>query len=283
MPCSGLRRAWPCAVLVLWATFQFGSPAAWGQATTTVMRQTKLFQSGEGGYHTYRIPALLVTTKGTMLAFCEGRKNGSSDSGDIDLVLRRSFDNGLTWTPAQAIVDDGENTCGNPCPIQDRNTGRILLLITKNGRDDTENKILDGSAPPRTAWILSSDDDGATWSAPRAIGDTVRKPNWRWYATGPGHGIQLTDGRLVAPCDHATGPEPDNFHSHVIFSDDGGAHWSLGGVLGTRTDESTVAERTDGSLYINMRTGRGTHRRAYAVSNDRGLTWSPHCGRRNAD
>src|SRR5687767_6777130 len=75
--------------------------------------QAPLFVAGEGGYHTYRIPSLIVTSKGTLLAFCEGRKKGTSDTGDIDLVLKRSLDAGQTWQPMQIVWDDDANTCGN--------------------------------------------------------------------------------------------------------------------------------------------------------------------------
>ena len=167
-----------------------------------------LFQSGQGGYHTYRIPALLVSAKGTVLAFCEGRKDGQGDSGDIDLLLRRSFDGGTTWEPVQTVADDSGMTCGNPCPILDRATGRIVLLITKNNGNEAEYQIMRGHAAPRTAWMTVSEDDGATWSMPVNISDQVRKPEFRWYATGPCHGIQLKDGRLIAPRDHSTGPGP---------------------------------------------------------------------------
>jgi sialidase-1 len=264
------RYAWLCAALPL-ATLAFHLPL---EPVFADVQQARLFQAGEGGYHTYRIPALLVTAKGTVLAFCEGRKNGQGDSGDIDLLLRRSVDGGRSWGPVQTVVDDGDKTCGNPCPILDRNTGRIVLLATKNNGNESEHEILLGHAAPRTAWVTTSDDDGVTWSPSLEISGEVRKRDWRWYATGPCHGIQLKDGRLVAPCDYAEGPEPSQIHSHVIFSDDGGVHWQLGGVLDGRTDESSVVELADGSLYINMRTCRGTHRRAYAVSKDRGVTWS---------
>ena len=242
---------------------------------TKPITQTPILVSGEGGYDTYRIPALTVSTKGMLLAFCEGRKNGASDYGNIDLLLRRSPDNGQTWQPAQVLVDDGDNTCGNPCPMVDRKTGDIVLLITKNNGSERESQIMKGDAAPRTVWVMRSGDDGATWSAPVDISAQVRRPDWRWYATGPCHGIQLADGRLVAPCDHSTGPRKEEMFSHVIYSDDGGSTWSIGGSLESRTDESVVLELGDGSLYLNARNTRGTSRRAYAVSHDRGLTWSP--------
>jgi len=237
--------------------------------------ETPIFISGEGGYDTYRIPALAVTTKGTLLAFCEGRKHSRSDSGDIDLVLRRSEDGGATWGPAMVVVDEEGDTCGNPAPVVDRDSGRVTLLMTRNRGDVTEGMINRGDAPPRTAWMTSSVDDGATWSEPVDISATVRRPEWRWYATGPCHGIQLRDGRLVVPCDHSLGPDVAVWHSHTIYSDDGGATWALGGAIEGKTNECTVLERSDGTLYLNMRSYAGSNRRYVAVSADRGMTWSP--------
>src|SRR5437870_13252709 len=129
-----------------------------------------LFVTGRDGYHTYRIPSLLVTPKGTLLAFCEGRKHGRGDSGDIDLVLKRSHDRGATWQPLQIIADDGPNTVGNPCPVVDRSTGTIWLPITRNLGQDTERQIEAGTGVgTRTVAILKSTDGGATWSKPLDI------------------------------------------------------------------------------------------------------------------
>src|SRR5687768_14945641 len=94
--------------------------------------QTDIFRAGEDGYSAYRIPALLTTKSGALLAFCEGRKAGKSDSGDIDLLLKRSTDGGQTWSPQQVIWDEAENTCGNPCPVIDEQSGTISLLMTHN-------------------------------------------------------------------------------------------------------------------------------------------------------
>lgn len=235
--------------------------------------QVAIFRAGEGGYHTYRIPAIVTTTKGTLLAFCEGRKNGGGDAGDIDLVLRRSTDSGKTWGPMQVVVDDGEKTCGNPCPIVDRDTGNIVLLITTNGRDDKEHKIQAGEAPPRIAWVLRSTDDGVSWTAPRDISATTREENYRWYATGPGHGIQLASGRMIAPCDHSTGPAQDQQFSHVIYSDDGGRTWALGGTLGEKTNECIAVETAPGTLYVNSRNHIAKNQRVYSISRDAGLTF----------
>ncbi|MBN2311811.1 MAG: exo-alpha-sialidase, partial [Candidatus Hydrogenedentes bacterium] len=171
--------------------------------------QAPLFVAGQDGYHTYRIPAILVSKKGTILAFCEGRKNSGADHGDIDLVLKRSFDNGATWGPMQKVWDDGENTIGNPCPVVDQSTGTIWLPFCWNND---------------RVFVTRSDDDGATWAEPVEITDSVKPDSWGWYATGPVHGIQLASGRLLIPCDHRVKGVEINT-SHVIYSDDHGATW----------------------------------------------------------
>jgi sialidase-1 len=232
--------------------------------------QTDVFRAGEGGYKSYRIPALIVTAKGTLLAFCEGRKNSAADSGDIDVLLRRSFDGGKTWRPAQTVADMGEDTIGNPTPVVERSTGAILLLLTRNPGNITEKQTGDRD---RTVWIARSTDDGATWSTPVEITSQVKRPGWTWYATGPGNGIQLRSGRIVIPCDHNVGPSQR--YSHVIYSDDRGATWKIGGDAEEKTNESAVVELPGGELVLNMRSYHGKHRRAVQRSKDGGLTWSP--------
>jgi sialidase-1 len=268
-----LQIRWMCVITLALGTLSFSASAPAADTSPKSPPQSPVFVGGEGGYDTYRIPAMAVSTKGTLFAFCEGRKNGASDTGNIDLLLRRSLDNGQTWQPTQVLVDDGDNTCGNPCPVVDKKTGDIVLLITKNNGNEREAQIMKGEAAPRTVWVLRSSDDGGTWSAPVDISVQVRKPDWRWYATGPYHGIQLSNGRLVAPCDHSTSPAKEDMHSHVIYSDDGGSSWRIGGELEGRTDESTVLELGDGALYLNARNTRGTNRRAFACSKDLGLSW----------
>ena len=196
--------------------------------------KSNIFISGTDGYDTYRIPAIVVTVKGTILAFCEGRKNEGGDSGNIDILLKRSFDNGETWTKQQKVWDDGDNTCGNPCPIVDRQTGTIHLLMTWNRGDDKEREIIQKvSNDTRRVFVCSSNNDGKTWKEPKEITNNVKKSNWTWYATGPGAGIQIERGehagRLVAPCDHIEA-ETRDYYSHIIYSDDSGQTWKLGGT-----------------------------------------------------
>lgn len=238
------------------------------------LTQSTLFVAGEGGYHTYRIPALIATNKGVLLAFCEGRKAGRSDAGNIDVLLKRSLDNGRTWEAMQVVWDDAGNTCGNPCPVVDAKTGVVHLLLTHNRGDDVEERISSGQAKgTRTVWVARSSDDGATWTKPADITRDVKKPDWTWYATGPGIGIQLKSGRLLVPCDNKVlGTKA--FQSHVIYSDDGGASWKIGGVVGPGCNECQAVELADGTVMLNMRSYRGDNRRLVALSKDGGETFS---------
>ncbi|MGC3971961.1 MAG: sialidase family protein [Pirellulales bacterium] len=244
------------------------------------------FQAGLGlpgvtaGYRAFRIPALVVTNQGTLLAFCEGRKTSLSDDGDVDLVLRRSSDSGRTWEPLQLIHEEGGDsvvTIGNPCAVVDRSTGVVWLMMNReNGR----------------VLVTSSTDDGATWAEPRDVTKEVSQPDWGWYALGPGCGIQLTTaagpysrpGRLIIPANHRTTADRSGpSSSHVIYSDDHGNTWQIGGTVGLHTNECQVAELGDGRLLINCRNHWGTSgkrpelalKRVQAESRDGGATWQP--------
>lgn len=252
------------------------------------VEQTPVFVAGQGGYHTYRIPALLPTAKGTLLAFCEGRVSGRGDSGDIDLLLKRSTDGGRTWRETQVIWNDGTNTCGNPCPVVDRATGRILLLLTKNLGDDDEAEIkLAAGKGTRTVWICHSDDDGVTWTDPVEITDQTKRPAWTWYATGPGVGIQIEHGphagRILIPCDHGFHDEngtrrdvQSEYGAHVIFSDDHGKSWQISEPIVPKMNECQIAELASpaGGLLLDMRSYRGHACRAQSRSTDGGATWT---------
>jgi len=242
-------------------------------------RLVTLFVSGQGGYHTYRIPALAVTTNGLVLAFCEGRKQSAGDSGEVDLLVKRSTDQGATWSTRQLIWHDAGNTCGNPCAVVDRDTGTIWLLATWNRGDDREAQIITKtSKDTRRVFVLCSADDGRTWSGPQEITAQVKQGNWTWYATGPGSGIQIQhgpqQGRLVVPCDHI---EADSRHlySHIVYSDDHGQSWRLGGSSPVdQVNECEVVELTGGKLMLNMRNyDRSQPSRQVCLSEDGGLTW----------
>jgi sialidase-1 len=237
---------------------------------------TDVFVAGEHGYHTYRIPSVIITKSGALLALAEARRAGAGDAGDIDLVLKRSVDGGVSWSSMTVIGDNGPNTFGNPCPVVDRQTGHVWLLSTHNRGSDHEKDIIAGtSAGTRTVWVMKSTDDGVTWSEPSEITSAVKQPGWTWYATGPGIGIQTTTGRFVMPANHAelaTGAH----RSHLIVSEDRGISWRLGASADEGTNESQVVELADGRLLLNMRNHppRPENFRLIATSGDGGRTLS---------
>lgn len=265
-----------------------GGPAPSAPAFT----QQVLFKAAqEQGYSCFRIPAIVKTRSGTLLAFAEGRVLNCGDTADIDVVLKRSTDGGQTWSPLRVVNSGDGDTHGNPVPIVDRQTGRIILVTTYNkGRTD--------SAPcsvpcERTVHLQYSDDDGVTWSAPRDIDAQARRADWdSWYASGPGHAIQLTHGRhagrLVfgANAETSNGTAPIANHGALVYSDDHGETWHIGAVdtipfaPGTRytqkPSEFSLFERADGALYVLGREQGGTDvgNRDYAVSRDGGQSFS---------
>jgi sialidase-1 len=252
-------------------------------AAAPAVEQTDVFVSGQDGYHTYRIPAVIKAANGSLLAFCEGRKSGGGDSGNIDLLQKRSTDGGRTWSATQVVWDDAENTCGNPCPVLDESTGTLWLLLTHNIGTDHEKEIVARTAKgTRTVWAASSKDHGATWTKPAEITSTTKKPDWTWYATGPGVGIQIKHGphkgRLVIPSDHKYDDAEKKvlLGSHAIYSDDHGATWKLGAPIRPNMNECQVAELFDGrgTLLMNMRAVTGRNVRAHATSIDGGATWT---------
>ncbi|MCA9120601.1 MAG: exo-alpha-sialidase [Planctomycetaceae bacterium] len=230
---------------------------------------TVVFQSGQDGYHTYRIPAIVTTAEGDLIAMCEGRKTSRADHGDVDLVFKRSRDGGQTWGPISLLYEQGGDapiTIGNPCPVLDRTTNTIWLPFTRDNDD---------------VLLTSSRDGGHTWSQPKVITASVKLDDWTWYATGPGIGIQIErgafSGRLVIPCDHRVKDIPDrkrSSRSHVIYSDDHGETWQIGGVTDFEMNECAVAELADGRLMLNMRSNRGKSQRGVALSDDGGISWS---------
>lgn len=239
-----------------------------------------IYNQGTDGFELYRIPAIVKSKSNTLLAFAEARKARSNgDSGDIDLVVKRSSNNGKTWSKQITIWNDEQNTCGNPVPIVD-DRGRIHLLMTWNFQTDKWGAITNGTGEDsRRPYYTYSDDDGITWAQPVEITSSVKKEKWDWYATGPCHGIQIQKGihkgRLVAP-NYFTTRESGKVtsYSHIIYSDDYGKTWKpgeptpVGGV-----GECSVAEIGEGTLMLNMRADEGFYRKS-CTSIDGGLTWS---------
>jgi sialidase-1 len=247
----------------------------------TAIERTTVWSAGEGAYQSYRIPAVVVTKAGTLLAFCEGRRNSRADSGEINLILKRSSDGGKTFGDTQVIWADGANTCGNPCAVVDRSTGAIILLMTHNpGHVGEPALTTNPTGGGRTVWITRSTDDGITWDKPRDITNDVKKKEWSWYATGPGVGVQPHSGRLVIPCDHVVQSTLKG-NAHIIYSDDHGQTWKIGGEPAKEEfNESQCVELNDGRLMLSMRNhlpavkAGAPKERGVAISADGGITFT---------
>ncbi|QIY99472.2 exo-alpha-sialidase [Streptomyces sp. S1D4-11] len=257
-------------------------------ASGALFEQQVLFRASQDpGYACFRIPAVVRSTHGTLLAFAEGRVHDCGDAGDIDIVVKRSTDGGRTWGPLQVVDEGAGDTHGNPAPIVDRETGRIVLAETYNtGRTDGR-----GCDVPcdRTPHLQYSDDDGLSWSAPRDLSSEILPPDWNsWYATGPVHGIQLTRGRHAGRLVFGVNTETWNGsrvtanNAALITSDDGGDHWRIGasdswpiaddGTFRQKPSELTLTERVDGSVLVSGREQDGTDlgHRTQTVSRDGG-------------
>jgi sialidase-1 len=247
-----------------------------------------LFRSGDGGYNLYHIPGVVVTKSGAVLAWCEARKK-SIDWDDIRILLRRSTDDGKTWSTPEIIADVPGAKQKNPVALKLKDvdpadiTYNNAVLIAD--RDGTVHMLF--CLEYMRCFYQRSSDDGVTWSTPVEITSTFEKfrpqYDWKVLATGPNHGIQLRTGRLIVPVwlSEATAKNPH--HPSVtatIYSDDGGKTWSAGEIAVPTTNEwtdpnETVAiELADGRVMLNVRTESKTHRRLITTSRDGATGWS---------
>ena len=271
-------------IILLLAGIMSYSCSDYDKPEANEVSKTFLWKQTDTTHNNFRIPSLIVTENNTLLAFCEGREGG--DAGDIDILMKRSADNGKTWSDQTVIWDDGENTCGNPCPVVDRVTGRIILFMTWNLGSDHEKIILRReSKSTRIPYMCYSDDDGETWSEPENLMETCKNPEWDWYATGPGVGIQLNSdkykNRLIIPCNNSYYETTDDavgenygYGAHVLISDNGGKNWRMSEIITPKVNESQIAELSNGNLIMNMRSYHGNKCRAISYSEDGGETWS---------
>ncbi len=265
----------------------------------------EIFARGEAGYAAYRIPGMIKVDNGTtetLIAFAEGRVNGSGDSGNIDIVCKRSTDGGETWSALEVVWDDAGNCCGNPTPVvinQGTPQAEIILACTWNLGSTHESAIksythtvgaTEVSNMVRQPHIIRSSDSGQTWGAAINISNQATKfdntpgsgDNWNWYAAGPGNAIVLENGpnagRIVIPCNHSGDDASKTYNAHTIYSDDNGITWDISTVTrpgGAGPNESCIAELSDGTLLINSRMQGGGYqnRRGFAWSSDSGETW----------
>jgi sialidase-1 len=246
-----------------------------------------VFTSGAEGYASIRIPAVLVTKAGSVLAFAEGRQK-PQDQAENDIVFKRSTDGGKTWSPLKVLHDDGVHSLNNPTVVQEQQSGRVFLWyqrIPGHLKEHSKNTAtgLEGDAIYRNL-ILTSDDDGVTWSKPLDVTATTKRPQRATtIASGPGIGIQLTrgahKGRLVIPFNE--GPY-GLWQNYAVFSDDAGKTWTYGEDVPNALmpngkswiNEVQIAEREDGGIFLNTRQFGGAKVRKSSISKDGGKTWT---------
>ena len=246
--------------------------------------------------HTYRIPALTTSLKGTLLAVYDMRRQRGRDlQEDIDIGLSRSTDAGRTWEPVRVIMDMGEygglpqeqNGCSDPGIIVDRQTGEIFCFaLWMNGKPGKHQWVDDGSEPgfeigkSAQFMMVRSKDDGRTWSKPQNMTRRLKQESWWLLAPSPQSGINLPDGTLVMPVEGRTGREPLETFATLMISRDHGATWTVGKPGYSGGNECQAARLGDGSIMLNIRNDHERFR-AVVVTNDLGETWKPHVTSRN--
>lgn len=274
----------PGLAVVLLSVFS-GSALAGGPETVTV------FEPMADGFKSIRIPAVVVSNKGTVLAFAEGRA-ADADQARNRIILKRSADGGRSWGKVSIIAEDGNKALNNPCAVVERTSGLVLLMYQSYpaGISERSGKIQTGHEGDLIVrnWLITSDDDGATWSRPRDITrETKREKVVTTVAGGPGIGIQLLHGshagRILFPFNE--GPF-GLWNIYAVYSDDKGKTWKMGEVVpGALVDagkdkktslvnEAQFVELGDGSVRFNVRRWAGKAVRKTSVSADGGVTWS---------
>jgi sialidase-1 len=267
-------------------TFLFSTLLSFSaQATTPFLEKTDVFEGGKGAA-LYRIPGIVVTGKGTVLAYAEARIHDSKDWGEIEVHLRRSMDGGKTWDKARHIAHLAERAEGNPRKKEggekEQTVNNPVAIVDTNG---TIHFLY--CLNYARCFYMSSSDDGLTFSSPKEItaafeGFKPRCP-WNVLATGPGHGIQMKNGRLVVPVWLAYGPKPGDHAPSMtgtLYSDDHGQTWKAGDIAVpnegefANPNETTLALLADGRVMLNSRSVSQASRRLITTSADGATGWS---------
>ena len=259
-------------------------------------KATIIHKQGQFECHTFRIPAMVATNKGTLLGVYDMRYTSSRDlQGDMDIGLSRSTDGGNTWARPVSIMDmkkygdlpEDQNGCSDPNILVDRTTGEIFVsAVWTHGKPGTHQWRGKGSEPGYSInkssqfMIVRSIDDGLTWSTPENWTKKLKDPKWHLFAPAPGNGITLSNGTLVMPTQgrDAVGRP----FSNLMWSEDHGKNWTLSEHARDNTTECAVVELSNGSLMLNMRDNRNrsdkskTNGRAVSVTLDMGKSWSVH-------
>lgn len=260
---------------------QIPSYCAEGEGGTDVhtqrsqFKEMNLFKAGMDGYHSFRIPALVSTKRGTLLAFCEGRKDSDKDYGDIDVVYKRSTNNGTSWSPLKVLFSKEGGTCGSPTAVADMINGRICIIMSYNDEKyaqysvSTKHEAIDEWGD-RKVFLNWSDDDGLSWNNLHDVTKELLPRNYTWDVIGPGAGIQLRygpkAGRLIIP---ALGRN--------LYSDNHGLSWQSQPIR-SGTSEGTIMQLCNGDLLRNDRGASGAfrarRRRQISISGNNGNSWS---------
>lgn len=257
-----------------------------------------VFISGRDHHKSFRIPAIIKLPNKDLLAFCEGRVNGSGDFGDINIVMKTSHDKGLTWGTINTVVDADSLQAGNPAPVVDLTDplypkGRIFLFYNTGNNHESELRKGNGL---REVWYKTSIDGGTSWSVAVNITTQVHRPmqpktnpeynfakDWRSYANTPGHALQITQGkfkgRIYIAANHSQGNPlngSEDYFAHGYYTDDHGQTYHLSETINlSGSNESTAAELSNNGLIVNARNQKGDIRaRIIAKSLDGGQTWS---------
>lgn len=257
-------------------------------AAAPLLEKVDIFEAGKDGYALYRIPGIVVTKKGTVLAYCEARRTGKSDWDTIDIMLKRSTDGGKTWDAMRKIADVPGPKTKNPVALAQKlaNTNDVTYnnATAITDKDGTVHFLF--CLEYCRAFYMQSKDEGLTWTVPVEITSAFDKfrpeYDWKVIATGPAHGIQLKKGRLVVPIWMSTGT---GGHAHrpsavsVVYSDDHGKTWHRGDMVVKDPElknpsETIVVELADGSTMLNIRSESKEHRRAISISKDGATGWS---------
>jgi sialidase-1 len=260
-------------------------------------KKVPVFISGNDGYKSYRIPAIISLPNGDLLAFCEGRVNGAGDFGHVNIVMKRSTDEGKTWGNLQPVAENGDLQAGNAAPVVDLTDpdypgGRIFLFY--NTGNNNEGEVRKGNGL-REVWYKTSTDNGNTWSDAVNITTQVHRPkqpqtnaaynfteDWRSYANTPGHAMQFQTGkykgRIFVAANHSVGTPQNHFTdyaAHGYFTDDHGKTFHLGATVNVPgSNESMATELSGDKLMMNSRNQQGNVRaRIVSISSDGGTTW----------
>ena len=257
---------------------------------------TIIHKQGQFECHTFRIPAMVATNKGTLLGVYDMRYTSSRDlQGHMDIGLSRSTDGGNNWARPVSIMDmkkygdlpEDQNGCSDPNILVDRTTGEIFVsAVWTHGKPGTHQWRGKGSEPGYSInkssqfMIVRSIDDGLTWSTPENWTKKLKDPKWHLFAPAPGNGITLSNGTLVMPTQgrDAVGRP----FSNLMWSEDHGKNWTLSEHARDNTTECAVVELSNGSLMLNMRDNRNrsdkskTNGRAVSVTRDMGTSWTVH-------